>query len=274
MQKIALIVSLGTLAILMASCESLPWFNTTENQEKTEEPTEPTVSPSPEEANKQDFPNPTEPSQPKASTTVTGLIPWTNPENRIKEIAKGRQDPFALVVPQIQEIKLEQPDNGGTNRTVPPVTPIPLPSPVPRSTIVGNQSSPDKSSNGNGTLILTPPNSSPSTPKISQPEFIPDLPIIPQPVLAQQVSVTGVIQVNGVTQAIIKAPNEKFSRYVKAGQYISNGEVLVKRIEVNSGPTPVIVLEQFGKEVSKRVGEKPEAGIDKVELNKSEDILS
>jgi hypothetical protein len=43
------------------------------------------------------------------------------------------------------------------------------------------------------------------------------------------------------------------------GQRLSNGQVLVKRIEVNNGASPVVILEQYGREVARRVGEKPVA---------------
>ncbi len=90
------------------------------------------------------------------------------------------------------------------------------------------------------------------------PAFIPELPRLPEPTLARGVEVTGVIDVAGVPNAIVRVPNEP-SRYVQAGQRISNGQVLVKRIEMNRGPTPVVVLEQYGIEVAKQVGEKPVA---------------
>lgn len=80
----------------------------------------------------------------------------------------------------------------------------------------------------------------------------------PEPDLARNIVVSGIIEIGGVTQLIVKAPNERFSRYVQPGQYISNGQVLVKRIERNQSLTPIVVLEQFGIEVFKEVGEKPE----------------
>jgi hypothetical protein len=65
--------------------------------------------------------------------------------------------------------------------------------------------------------------------------------------------------IGGVPRAIVKAPNEPTSRYVTVGQRLSNGLVLVKRIEVNSGSDPVVILEQSGVEVSRAVGDKPAA---------------
>jgi hypothetical protein len=51
-------------------------------------------------------------------------------------------------------------------------------------------------------------------------------------------------------------PEETTSRYVQAGQRLANG-VLVKRIEMNQGINPVVILEQNGIEVVRTVGDKP-----------------
>jgi hypothetical protein len=85
------------------------------------------------------------------------------------------------------------------------------------------------------------------------------LPPIPDPTLAKAVEVTGVVVIGGIPRAIVKAPNEPTSRYVTVGQRLSNGLILVKRIEVNSGSDPVVILEQSGVEVSRAVGDKPAA---------------
>ncbi|MDP8963368.1 MAG: hypothetical protein M3O33_05145 [Cyanobacteriota bacterium] len=83
-----------------------------------------------------------------------------------------------------------------------------------------------------------------------------ELPTLPEPTLARGIEVTGVIEVGGVPSAIVQAPNEP-SRTVRAGDRLSNGQVLVKRIEMNRGPTPVVVLEEFGQEVARQVGDSP-----------------
>uniref|UniRef100_A0A7C3ZX82 Uncharacterized protein n=1 Tax=Planktothricoides sp. SpSt-374 TaxID=2282167 RepID=A0A7C3ZX82_9CYAN len=67
--------------------------------------------------------------------------------------------------------------------------------------------------------------------------------------------VTGVVQVNGEILIIVKAPNEPTTRYVKVGQRIGNGKVLVKRVEQLKGSEPIVVLEENGVEVNKEVGE-------------------
>ncbi|MGI0486858.1 hypothetical protein ACN4EK_15565 [Pantanalinema rosaneae CENA516] len=83
------------------------------------------------------------------------------------------------------------------------------------------------------------------------------LPPRPSTTLADGVEVSGVVNINGVPQAIVRAPNEETSRYVGVGQRLSNGRVLVKRIEMNRGSEPVVVLEENGVEVAKAVGDRP-----------------
>ncbi len=85
---------------------------------------------------------------------------------------------------------------------------------------------------------------------------LPDLaarPPVPDPALARAVEVTGVVLVGSNYQAIVKAPNEPTSRYVTAGQRLSGGRVLVKRIE-NQGSEPVVILEEDGVEVVRSIG--------------------
>jgi hypothetical protein len=75
---------------------------------------------------------------------------------------------------------------------------------------------------------------------------------------AKGTEVTGTVELTGTIYAIIKASGETTSRYVKAGQLISNGKVLVKRIDTNAEP-PIVVLQQNGVEVLRPVGAPPVA---------------
>ncbi|MBE9135066.1 hypothetical protein IQ245_25325, partial [Tychonema sp. LEGE 07196] len=70
------------------------------------------------------------------------------------------------------------------------------------------------------------------------------------------VEVSGVVRVGNDILVIVKAPNEPTSRYIKVGQRIASGQVLIKRVDFKSGIEPVVVLEENGVEVSKIVGEK------------------
>ncbi len=105
------------------------------------------------------------------------------------------------------------------------------------------------------------PKLTPVLPKVL-PQVIPNqslvsvLPPPPQPELAKAVLVSGVVLVGKEPQAIIKVPNEPASRYVQAGQQLASG-LLIKRIEMNEGSDPTVILEQYGIEVAKMVGEAP-----------------
>ena len=72
--------------------------------------------------------------------------------------------------------------------------------------------------------------------------------------MAENVVITGLVESSDRIELIVRAPEETSARYVEIGQYLSNGQVLVKRIE-HSFPTPVVILEQNGVEVKKPVGE-------------------
>ncbi len=109
----------------------------------------------------------------------------------------------------------------------------------------------------NRPLASSPFNSRPGLP--GAPLGIPTMPPIPQPTLAREVEVTGVVTIGNSTQAIVRAPGEPSSRYVSAGQRLANGQVLVKRIEMNPGSDPVVILEENGMEVSVMVGTKKTA---------------
>ncbi|WP_333048457.1 hypothetical protein [Microcoleus sp. S13C4] len=91
----------------------------------------------------------------------------------------------------------------------------------------------------------------------------PQIPVVPAPPpppstdLATGTEVSGVVKVGNETQVIVKVPNEPTSRYVKVGQRLSNGQVLVKRVDIKPGADPIVVLEENGVEVAKAVGEKP-----------------
>ena len=90
---------------------------------------------------------------------------------------------------------------------------------------------------------------------------VPELPELPpvDPTLAQNVQILGLYEPpNGKTKLIVQAPEEDSSRYVEVGQYLSNGEVLVKSIDRYSSPYPQVILEQAGIEVYKAIGEEPE----------------
>lgn len=192
------------------------------------------------------------PVPPPPGTLPSELIESTNPNQRVQQIQSNRADPFRSVTVQARVQPIEQPGGGNNNRAPAPLT--------------------RQATQGSGTQGAAAPGSRALNRRQLAP--IPDLvgggsgrgssgsgalrpapnlpPPPPQPTLARAVQVLGVVQIGNMPHAIVQAPNEPTSRYVRVGQRLSNGEVLVKRIEM--GAEPIVVLEQVGVEVRTAVG--------------------
>jgi hypothetical protein len=76
-----------------------------------------------------------------------------------------------------------------------------------------------------------------------------------KPLQAMAIDISGIIEVEGRTQVIIKLPTESFSRYISVGERIGNGKVLVKRVEGQSSLSPTVILEEVGVEVPRKIGD-------------------
>ena len=98
----------------------------------------------------------------------------------------------------------------------------------------------------------------PANRPLVNPSPIAALPRVPQPVIAQAVSVSGVIQLGNEPYAILRSGSEP-ERYVKVGDRIAGGSVRVKRIETLAFE-PKVILEENGIEVSKPVTASAPAG--------------
>lgn len=189
------------------------------------------------------------------------LIQSTDADARVQQISSGvgaREDPFAnLPIP-------------------PPPTPVSQIQPgAPGGPSPGGGGAPGGGATPGGGGTTSPGNRTPATPanppnvrpgggagqpatgqRPSSPLDPGNIAVAPTPPtdLATAVVVTGVVEVGGVDYAIVDVPNEP-SRYVREGQRIANGQVLVKRIEVREGGEPRVILEQNGVEIARRVGE-------------------
>ncbi|MBW4665463.1 MAG: hypothetical protein KME01_14920 [Chroococcus sp. CMT-3BRIN-NPC107] len=263
MRQIATTAFLGMLAITTTGC---PSSNTSQSISPAPSPsTIPVVV---------QTPPPVKPplvaqNPSSAAYLAPGLIQPTNANQRTKQVAKGNRDPFtALFLPvPVPPASAAQASQGGVSpitssqtNTIPPTS----------RSITGRQSRPNSSvtinnprtalnrrrlSNRAGTSIQNiplPPNT--ALPNNNLEPALP--PALPEPDLAKTVIVMGVVQIGEQTQAIVQVPSEATSRYVQVGQRLSNGQVLVKRIELNAGAEPLVILEQYGVEVSKAVGEQ------------------
>lgn len=219
----------------------------------------------------QPFPSPTVPGQqpPIVGTLPPDLIGSTNPQERLRTIQRPRPDPFALVPTQpIVQLPEEppQPPNfpGGIPRGQQGTAGSPSGTtggttgtgqrgqPIPRRQGQSPENTPQQRPGQPG---QTTPNADGNADADVEGSPSPIAPPPPQPELARAVKVTGVVQVGSTPYVIVSAPNEPFSRYVTTGQSLSNGQVLVKRIVVNQGAEPFVVLEQYGIEVVRAVGE-------------------
>ncbi|MEH1971265.1 hypothetical protein [Nostoc sp.] len=202
----------------------------------------------------QSFKNPVIPAKQVSQVTPASvnLIQSTNATERARELvlSKDRSDPFAQLFGQTV------PGMSKTSgRPVPILPKLPTPSlagrKLPaRSIALNQQKSVPKKVNSTLTSVL--PKVLPQV--VPNPTLVSVLPPPAQPELARAVVVTGVVLISKEPQAIIKVPDEPTSRYVQAGQRLANG-VLVKRIEMNQGYNPIVILEQYGIEVAKMVGE-------------------
>ncbi len=211
--------------LLLAACSSTP------NNEQAA-----VSSPSEDGALKpvvtaQNFPKPVvSPTALLPVPTMPGLITPTNARMRVPTIVTGRADPFAAVA--TAPIKLS-----ATTRK-PAVT---LPSPLPAS----NQ--------GRLPAFNAPPIAQGTLNTPLPPTLLPSAPVS-RTAAADAIEVSGVIKVGGKWSVIIKEPDAESSRYVNAGSYLANGQVLVKRIVAGAGSDPIVILQQNGVEVTRSIG--------------------
>jgi hypothetical protein len=222
MKKISSLVLLVILAISLESCSLFG----SKNEEDATSANSPNPSATNSQSEQASNPEPTSTNQENSAESpdkvdINGLIPATNPDVRVSGSIRGRQDPFAIITLQPQ-ITTKETDEGKTDRSK---------SPTP--------------TNPN-------PNDIKTTPTI-------DSLVENQPVatLAQNVIVSGLVELGGQTKIIVQAPEEATSRYVSVGSYLSNGKILVKQIIApDSFSTPQVVLEENGVETIKTIGEQ------------------
>lgn len=236
MRRAFLIMASSALAVSIAGCDFLGGTSETTVSETSVPVPVPQPSPSPAAQNL------------PAPIVLPDLISSTDPNQRVQQVQGNRNDPFALL-PTTPTIQRPNPVPGQPvplGRTAPP----PAPATAPR-TAPPNRTAAQPGTNGQNNR----PGALAPIPNLTGRPATPVAPPPPPPDLARAVQVSGVIQIGGTPYAIVTAPNEPSSRYVRAGQRLSNGQVLVRRIEMNAGVEPVVVLEQFGVEVVRAVGE-------------------
>ncbi|MEP0870262.1 hypothetical protein NDA01_10665 [Trichocoleus desertorum AS-A10] len=283
MRQVKVIAFTGMLALLMSGCAGEGGDEQAASPTPSVAPTVVTQAPAKPSPKAQPFSAKKPPlvaQKTRTGAAAPALIQSTNPDERARQVQQGRQDPFALLpLPPVPVISPNATTPTAAPRAVPQVRTLPGASPVasrPNTTNPTNRSpgatrrspgttagagSPGRTNTagarpGSRPTVAGATPIRPGTLPRSIPPAIAALPPLPQPALAQAVEVSGVVQVGEQAQAIIKAPNENTSRYVSVGQRLANGQVLVKRIEMNEGSDPIVIFEQYGIEVAKRVGER------------------
>ena len=217
------------------------WGCSGEQQEQAKPPTPPPTS--------QTKPAPAAPpaiavASPPTKTQITsfGLIPPTNAQERLKAVKANRNNPFALMeVPVI----------------------------VPPSKTAGSLANSGSGNQGKASLVATTQRTAPgqknsqivppekregnfckgSGPDEEIPEFIKI-----QPEDAQGVLVSGIVNFASTPVAIVLPRGESLERTVSPGSTLSQGRVRV--VSINSN-TETVTLEQYGKTVTRQVGEAP-----------------
>ncbi len=224
MRPASLLFPIVAFSLTLGSCSLLPGGGDDEQTPETSQTTAPTPAPEPDS---ELFAPPT------TETLSSVLIPSTDPDARRRATTEGRPDPFADLP------------------IVPQVTLAPPPAPAASGT------QPGTSGTANGAPGQTTPGTAPGAVAIAPPpplDFSPILPSLPEPTAANNTKVTGVVQINGIDYVMVESPDERFSRYVKVGDYVANGQVLVKAIAFNRG-VPVVTLEQYGMTIQKKLNE-------------------
>ncbi|MFP5270078.1 hypothetical protein [Coleofasciculus sp.] len=257
MNKLRWVAGLALVALLVSSCTRQ---NNQVNQ--TSQP-ESAVATAPKQPEAETANNP---SKTLVPPPPAGLIP---PSQSVKiPVAKERQDPFNTVtvapIQQSTPTKTTPPTQPQPAKTQPsqpkaPETPAktqPSPTSEPK-----RQPSPTPSSPTPSAKEKSP---EPAAPKTQEPKPQPsptpsEITVIEEPPppsteLADGVEVSGVMQLEGQWNAIIKASANTTSRYVRAGDSLLNGAVKVKRIELGENQEPLVILEENGVEVIKYVG--------------------
>jgi hypothetical protein len=218
------------------------------------------VQPSPQASPPPAFPSPTLPTTTKAGTKVVLTRP-TNPDERVKAIKSGRNDPFAVLVSPKKEGGQggsgSSSSASGTSNSGPKTTQEKFAENITSSydkflkdisnTYKDEVKGKKGASGGQVAANLPPLNGSSggnSGAEVKAPE-------------PTQVQVMGIASVGGVPQAIVQAPGEPTSRTVGIGDSLSGGSLIVSNIDTSNPAEPIVIFQQGSMTFSVGVGRSP-----------------
>lgn len=221
-------VTITLLSALVGGCGSSGGDKTSSN-----------VQPSPQPVASPAFPSPTVPNTVKSPAKIALTRP-TNPDDRLRVIKSGRNDPFLrLAEPKDVASKGSGTSEGGSEGTG---------NSTEKSTTISKFST-----------QFGPAQSSGNLPSLGQPgksEGI-NLPSLPAKPELAAVKVTGVVEIAGMPRAIVEAPDEKTSRTVGVGDSLSGGKLYVKNIDLSNRAEPMVIFQQGDTQFSVAVGREP-----------------
>ena len=190
-------------------------------------------------------------------STVSGLIPSTDPNDRLKQVEKGKSNPFSSIrPPAVVKVSPTTKVSKVKDKAIAKVDPA----------ANNNNVALLKSKVGNGTAI-------------DMENQLETAPTITSPTDAEEILVSGILDLQGQNVALIKTPWDTTPRSVRVGDVISdstgNINVLVKEISFKESsasnvaliddnqtffrnlgtPNGVVVLEQYGQLVTKEVAQ-------------------
>lgn len=171
-------------------------------------------------------------------TVTADLIQSTDPSARAQAVSRSRVDPFATLPIPLAPEPIELPDEitASANNASESITINPS----------------DFSTPANPTQPAVQVKEEPvvEPPVVVEPSVVEE-PSIPQTVVAQTVAVSGVIQLDGTSYAIVQAGDEP-ERYVKVGDRIGSGSVQVIHIDMLAYE-PKVIFEENGIKVTRPV---------------------
>ncbi|MCM1981501.1 hypothetical protein [Lyngbya confervoides] len=200
----------------------------------------------------------TQSPQPSAKTTAliaaSPLTRPTDPDARVKVIQKGRSNPFAQLRPPASPqtalggrsstsfSQNAQPNDSNAGRTVKAPT--------------GGSTSNQRSRVTSLPSLSAPSTSGDKSTLVKLPDQV-TLPPLPEPTLAKQVQVKGIMMLSGQPRVILKAPDENVVRTVQVGDRLSNGQILITHIDMSNPQDPTVILREAGRTVTVGVGKDP-----------------
>jgi hypothetical protein len=223
------------------------------------ESSNPNVQPSPQAVTPQTFPSPTLPTTAKAGTKVVLTRP-TNPDERVKAIKSGRNDPFAVLVSPKKEGEGGSASSSGSAKAgnQPKTAQEKFTQDITKSydTFLNkisktyeNEVKAQKGAAGGQQAAGSQATINPSS--VSGGQAVAKS---PEP---SQVQVMGIASVGGVPQAIVQAPGEPTSRTVGIGDSLSDGSLIVSNIDMSNPAEPIVIFQQGTMTFSVGVGRGP-----------------